>query len=316
MAVVVAIGLLAPAGAAARPRKPVVKIRAASDVTTTTAVLNGSVTPRAKGTTYAFQYGTTTLYGTSTPGTPVATGHGRVRVSVAIGGLAPATRYHFRLVAVNAHGVAHSADRTLRTHRQPLGVSLAATPNPVRPGGATVLAGVLTGTGNAGRQVVLQANPFPYTQGFVSVANPQVTSASGGFSFPVLSVSVNTQYRVLMPQRPEVTSPVVVVGTKVRIGTRVRARRGRHHHGHVRLSGRIRPAVDGTVVVVQKRHGGVWRNVGHTVARHASAGASRYAKRLRQRRGGRYRVLAFPQGAHVPNKGRTVRVRTRQLVRR
>ena len=60
-------------------------------------------------------------------------------------------------------------DRTFKTLRQPLGVVLAATPNPAPFNGPTTLAGTLTGTGNANRSVVLQANPFPYTQGFVAV---------------------------------------------------------------------------------------------------------------------------------------------------
>ena len=58
---------------------------------------------------------------------------------------------------------------------QPLGLSLAATPNPVGIGKPTVLAGTLSGTGNAGRQVVLQSNPFPYTQGFQPTSNIQLT---------------------------------------------------------------------------------------------------------------------------------------------
>ena len=67
-------------------------------------------------------------------------------------------------------------------------LTLGATPAAVAPGGATTLAGNLGGTGNANRQVVLQANPFPFTQGFVNVSNVLVTDAAGNFSFPILSV--------------------------------------------------------------------------------------------------------------------------------
>ena len=67
--------------------------------------------------------------------------------------------------------------------------------------------GILSGTGNSGRQVQLQANPWPYTQGFLAVGNNVVTTATGGFSFTLLSVSVNTQYRVLMPAKPAVDEP-------------------------------------------------------------------------------------------------------------
>ena len=47
-------------------------------------------------------------------------------------------------------------------------MTLAATPNPIAPGGATTLAGQLTGTNNVNRDVVLQSNPCPYTQGFLT----------------------------------------------------------------------------------------------------------------------------------------------------
>ncbi len=58
------------------------------------------------------------------------------------------------------------------------------------------LQGVLSGTGNAGRQVVLQQKVFPYLTDFQTVGNPQVTGSSGAFAFPLLGVTTNTQYRV------------------------------------------------------------------------------------------------------------------------
>ena len=140
--------------------------------------------PNEVETTYTFEYGTTRIYGTQVPSPPASAGKGNrgVPVTADIGGLAPATTYHYRLVARNAKGVTRGADRTFRTQRQPLGLSLAATPNPVRPGGRTLIAGTLSGTGNGERQIVLQSNPFPYTQGFQNVVRrasaPTATGAS------------------------------------------------------------------------------------------------------------------------------------------
>jgi len=222
---VVLSGLLIPAGALAAPRKPVPTTGGVANVTPSTAVLNGSVNPREADTTYFFQIGPTRIYGSTTPPVGAGAGKTRVRVAATVTGLAPLTTYHYRLVAQNAKGMVFGANRTLRTQRQPLGVSLTGTPNPVRVGGATVLSGTLTGTGNAGRQVVLQANPYPYTQGFQNVGNVLVTDATGNFAFNVLGVPFNTQYRVLMPQRPEIASPVVAVSTVTRVTTRVRVRR-------------------------------------------------------------------------------------------
>jgi hypothetical protein len=303
----VAAGLLPATAAAAE--KPVVRTGGPSNVGQSTVVLNGSVNPRGAATTYFFQYGITRLYGSNTAAASAGAGRRGVRVSAAVGGLAPATTYHFRLVAQNARGLRFGGDRTFRTSRQPLGLTLAAIPNPVRSGRSTVLGGTLSGTGNAGRQVVLQSNPFPYTQGFVTVTNAQLTNAQGGFAFPVLGVTLNTQYRVLMPRRPEIVSPVVALGTTVRVTTRVRVRRG-SRRGRLRFRGRLSPAVDGEQILIQKlRPGGQWRTIARTFARDNGARSSRYVGRVRQRRGGRYRVVANVDGEHVPSVGRTVRVR-------
>jgi hypothetical protein len=304
--VVCAVALAAPAVAAARPA---VTTGGASSVAQTTATVAGTIDPNGAAANYFFQYGPSKVYGAQTPETGVAVGRKPVKVSGALAGLAPATRYHYRLVGRGpAGGLAFGADRTFTTKRQPLGVTLAGIPNPVIAGGATTLAGTLTGTGNAGRQVVLQSNPFPYTQGFLNAGNVQVTGASGNFAFPVLSMPVNTQFRVLMPSKPEVVSPIVIVGAAVRVSTRVRVRRF-SRTGIVRLSGQITPAVDGTQVLIQKFSNNVWTTIRTTSARHSSGGKSVYSKSMRQRRHGRYRVIVNAQGAYSPGLGRTVRVR-------
>ena len=167
--------LWAPAVASAA-EKPVATTGGAANIAPTSVVLNATVNPKGAETTYFFQYGTTVIYGALTPSTSAGKGTAGVKVAVAVADLAPATTYHYRIVAQNSKGLTRGKDRTFKTKRQPLGVTLAATPNPVRVGGATSLAGALTGTGNAGRQVQLQANPWPYA-GFVAAGNAQVTGA-------------------------------------------------------------------------------------------------------------------------------------------
>lgn len=300
-----ALALPAAAGAAQRPD---VTTGGASSVGESTVVLSGRVNPRGAETTYFFQYGPTVIYGGTTPAAGAGAGNRPVRVSASVAGLAPATRYHYRLVAQNARGLGRGRDRTFTTRRQPLGVSLAASPNPVRPDEPIVLAGTLTGTGSAGRQVVLQANPFPYTQGFLPVVNPQVTNEAGGFAFPLLGIGVTTQYRVQMPQRPEVVSPVVVAGVKVKVLTGKEVDQS-GPGARVRIKGQVTPAVDGTEVQIQKRRdGGPWRTIERTFARDRSATSSSYSKSFRQRRTGKYRVYANAQGAYVPNLGKEIRI--------
>src|SRR3954452_5272882 len=265
------ITLLA-ATAAHAAGKPIVSTGAAADVGQQTVTLTGTVAPNGAPATYFFQYGTTKLYGATTAATPATT---KVHVTAPVSALAPATAYHYRLVAQNAHGSATGTDRTFTTHRQPLGVTLAATPNPVLFGAGTTLAGTLTGTGNANRAVVLQANPFPYTQGFVNVTNSQLTNAQGGFAFALLAVALNTQYRVLMTDRPAVVSPIVTVGVAVRVSTHVRRQRLRRGL-RVRFSGTLRPARDGAQYAIQKLTKGTWQNIAGGITHHGSLGFSHY----------------------------------------
>jgi hypothetical protein len=299
--------LVLPATALGAVTKPSVTTGGATSVTQTTAVLHGKVNPNGAATTYFFQVGLTRLYGGVTTTTAAGKGTKAKSVSSLASGFAPATTYHYRLVAQNSKGMTFGADKTLKTDRQPLGVALSATPNPIRTGAATTLAGVLTGTGNSGRQVVLQANPWPYTGGFVNQANPQVTSSTGAFSFPILSVAMNTQYRVLMVARPDVVSPIVVVGTTVKVTRHAKVFRGTHR-GRIHFWGTLTPAADGAQVQIQKLRGGNWITIGQTTSRHTKKGFSRYSKRIKQKHGGRYRVVAVDlTGKHSPSASHSVR---------
>jgi hypothetical protein len=277
-------------------------------ITQNSGKLKGTVDPNGTATTYSFQYGTTKLYGARTPSTLAGAGNKPKKVSAVVGALAPATRYHYRLVAIRGNRVWAGKDKTFKTKPQPLGVSFAATPNPIRIGGRSTLAGTLSGTGNAGRRVQLQANAWPYTTGFQGgLVNDQITSPTGTFSFTVFPVNVNTQYRVLMPAKPKVVSPIVVLGTVAKVTRHAKVKRG-DKRSRVRFTGRIRPALDGAAVLVQKRRHGTWTNIAQTNAVHTNNGYSRYTKRFRQKRGGRYRVVVI-HGAHAPTVSKSIRLR-------
>ena len=291
---------------------PAVTTGAARNVGQLGASLRGTVDANRSATTYFFQYGTTSAYGATTPERPAGNGDTRRNVAGSASNLAPATTYHYRLVARNGDGTTRGADRVFRTQRQPLGVTLGAIPNPVPFGGGTALSGTLTGTGNGGQQVVLQDNPFPYSRGFANVGNPQVTDGGGRFSFSLLSVPITTQYRVRMPARPAVVSPIVTAGVAVRVSTRVsrtRIRRG----SRVRFSGTIRPARVGAQIAFQKRRNGRWVTIGGTLARRGGTTFSRYSRLVRIPRGGTFRVFAgLVDGDYVSGTGRTLQITTRR----
>jgi hypothetical protein len=313
IAAVLALSLAVPALAQAASTKPTVTTGGVAKLTPSTVSLLAKVDPNGAATTYLFQYGTSTLYGAMTAPLPAGGGAKVVNVVADVAALAPATTYHYRVVATNSHGTVKGADRTFKTKPQPLGLSLAATPNPVGVGKPTVLAGTLSGTGNAGRQVVLQSNPFPYTQGFQPTSNIQLTGAQGEFAFPLLSVALNTQYRVLIPTKPEIVSPIVTVGVAVKVGTSVSATRVRKG-SRVRFSGTIRPAREGARVAFQRLSstGRSWVTVAGTITHRASTSFSRYSKHVRITRGGSYRVYVENlDGNLVSSSGRTVKIHTR-----
>jgi hypothetical protein len=279
---------------------------AAAAITAQSAGVAGSVNPGGAATTYIFEYGTTTLYGSVTTVAAAGSGTAKVAAAANVAGLAPATTYHYRLVAKNSVGTTNGADRTLKTKPQPLGLTLAAAPNPVGFGQPTVLAGTLSGTGNADRQIQLESNPFPYTQGFAPASNVQLTNAQGAFAFPLLSVAINTQYRVLIPNRPEIASPIVSLGVAPRIATYVSTTRV--HTGRiVRFFGTVRPVKSGAFAI-QNLRGTRWVTVAGGIT-HASGDVSRYAKRVHIRRGGSYRVfVTTTDGTLAASAGRSVKI--------
>jgi hypothetical protein len=309
--IALAVVLAVPALAQAQSAKPAVSTGAVADLTHQSATLLGKVNPSGARTTYFFQYGPTTRYGSVTPSVVVQAGSGTVNVTAALAGLASFTTYRYRLVATNRNGTTRGSDRTFKTNRQALGLALGAAPNPVGFGQPTVLAGTLSGTGNVGRRILLQSNPFPYTQGFAAAANVQLTNAAGQFAFPLLSVALNTQYRVVIADRPEVASPIASVGVAVRVGTYTSQRVVRTG-GRVRFTGTVRPARPGSLYAIQTLRRGAWRTVAGGITRGTGGGVSRYAKRVRIRRGGQYRVfVSIVDGNFVSSAGRVVKIRRR-----
>jgi hypothetical protein len=83
-------------------------------VGSTTATLNGIVTPNGCNTTVYFEYGLTTAYGTSTSDQSF-TGTNSQLVSANISGLSPNKTYHFRLRASNNGGANSGDDVTFNT---------------------------------------------------------------------------------------------------------------------------------------------------------------------------------------------------------
>ncbi|HUA70929.1 MAG TPA: hypothetical protein VMA96_07605 [Solirubrobacteraceae bacterium] len=132
-----------------------------SSVGSTTATLSGGVYPNGLDTTYYWQYGTTTSYGAQTGTVDVGAGQAPVVVPGSLGGLAPGTTYHYRLVAQNGDGTAYGYDSTLTT--------------PIAP--ANAVAPSIGGVAVQGQ--TLQAYPGGWTPAGVSISYQWERSADG-----------------------------------------------------------------------------------------------------------------------------------------
>lgn len=103
---------------------PTVATSAATSVKWSTATLNGTVNPQGTATSYRFEYGETTAYGSNTTATSAGTGSADVPASAALTGLAAERTYHYRLVALRGDTVvATGADMTFKTAPDPGGAT-------------------------------------------------------------------------------------------------------------------------------------------------------------------------------------------------
>ena len=293
-----------PAVAAA----PSATTTAATSVTATSATLNGTVSPNGTATSYYFQYGTTTDYGTQTATQPVSGNPSSRDVSADVTGLQPSTTYHFRVVAVNADGTVPGADMTFTTPAPGAAtqtLTIAASPHDVTFTRSTTISGQLSGPNNAGVVVTLEQNPAPYTGGFKPTGVKATTSATGAYSM-VVTPTTNTRYRVVLDAKPKpaATSPEILVRVRVRVAFRVSDSTPRAGQ-RVRFSGTVIPAHDGKVARIQRRTStGAWRTVATATLVAATpvngVARSKYSKRVRVRRSGTYRVRVAPaDGDHI-----------------
>lgn len=101
------------------PAAPGVQATAVTDKGTSTGRLTGKVNPLGLPTSFRFEYGTDTGYGSSTPAMSAGSGSSAKVVGRTVEGLGPGTTYHYRLVAENAAGTTTSADRTFHTLAKP-----------------------------------------------------------------------------------------------------------------------------------------------------------------------------------------------------
>ncbi len=115
------------------PVAPVVGREFTAETGVSEVKLGALVSPGGIQTTYRFEYGPTSAYGSSTPFPEGSVGEGLESHAVwaAASGLAPGSTYHYRVVASNELGTVYGPDQTFTT----LTVEQAACPNEQLRGG-------------------------------------------------------------------------------------------------------------------------------------------------------------------------------------
>jgi hypothetical protein len=281
-------------------------------ITGSSGTLAGSVNPHGVGASYYFQYGPTVAYGAQTPTTSAGAGTTTVKLSQPISGLQLGSTYHYRLVVLYEQGqTADGQDRAFTTKSLPLKFEIGKALGPVQFGSPLSINGTLTGTGASNRQVVLEANPYPYSGRFTAVGSPVLTNAEGGFSFSVASLSQNTKLRVATLDVPPVSSPIVTEHIAVRVTLHAHPT---GHRGYVRLYGTVSPAIlDGEVTFQLVRPGLGLSAAGGTVVKRGTSRVSRFSSLvyIRHGRGGSYRAyVKVVSGSLASGPSRTVLLRS------
>ncbi len=283
---------------------PTAHTEAASSVGYSSAILNGSVSNDGQGGAYFFQYGTTSKFGLTTPVQPLAPSTSKVHISQAITGLQAFTTYHYRLVVT---GAAAANTVAFTTPKIPLSVAIVAVPNPVTYGSPFTVEGTLSGTGGGNRNVVLQYNPFPYMAGFAPFGNTLVTGPTGGFVFPVLTATENTELRVSTTAATPVVSPAITEQVAVRVTMHAHST---HRRGFARLYGTVEPAQAGALIGYQRViPGHRTKNVGGTVVKAQSTSRSVFSRVVKVHKGLYQALVKVSDGAHVSATSLPVLVR-------
>ncbi len=185
---------------------PVARTGATLEIGSTTARTTGSVNPLGRRTTWYFEYGTTTRYGSRTPSRNAGSGFGDQAVSWPLSRLRTAVTYHYRLVARNDVGTTLGADLTFRT----TGVTLATRTRAVVFGRAVMLSGRVT-TARPGEPVSVFAQRFG--AGSPAAVATVLTDSSGVWRF-LARPSIRTAYLVSWNG---LTSRRIVIGVRPRV---------------------------------------------------------------------------------------------------
>ncbi|MEW5827709.1 MAG: hypothetical protein AB1846_02375 [Chloroflexota bacterium] len=177
---------------------PTVTSSAATGVSANDATLNGTVNANNASTAVTFEYGLTIAYGSTVTAdqSPVA-GSVDTPVSAAVGGLAPNTTYHYRVIGQNSAGTANGGDLTFTTAKvAPAATTEAAT-------AVSAYTATLNGTVNAFNDSTAVTFEYGLDTSYGSTVTADQSPLTGGVDTAVskalsgLTANATYHYRVV-----------------------------------------------------------------------------------------------------------------------
>ncbi len=190
---------------------PVVLTGSAQGASTSGATLTGSVNPSGNPTTWWFEYGPTTSYGSKTAAKSAGSGTAATGVSAAITSLTAGTTYHYQLVAQSRAGTARGSDVTFTTIPA---ITLQSSTTQVVYGAQATLSGTIA-TRQSGVTVSIVQTQYGKTS--ASTLGTAVTGAGGTWSFQARP-QVQTSYQ---GKAPDGSSSPVTIGVRPALSLRV-----------------------------------------------------------------------------------------------
>lgn len=176
---------------------PTASTGAATSVTTTSAVMNGTVNANGLSTNVSFEWGLTAAYGVTNSASPnPVTGSTNTAVTFNPTTLLPNTTYHYRVVAQNAGGTVYGADMSFTTNASPTVTTDAAT-------SVTTTGATLNGTVNANNQSSTVTFEYGLTTAYGTTVTADQSPVAGGVDTAVskaissLTPSTTYHYRVV-----------------------------------------------------------------------------------------------------------------------
>lgn len=257
---------------------PAVATGEATSVAPTTATLNGTVSPNGLSTTWWFEYGLSTGYGSRTSSQNAGSGTSARAVAAAVKSLRIATTYHYRLVAQNASGKTVGDDRTFTTVGPPVAQTGAAQ-------GVGPDTGVLTGSLDTHGRSTTWWFDYGTTTGYgkstpARSAGSKAGVQSIGATLTGLTPGTTYHFRLVAKSDAGTTygadASLTTTGVTLTLGARAVV-----YGGRVRLSGIVPTHQEGEQVVV--------------FAQPYGAGSPRSVATVLTGAGGAWSYLARPQ---------------------